>query len=144
MIPERERAAGVVVVRQDSARQRYYLLLHHVNGGHWYFPKGHLEPGESAQDAALRELQEETGITRVELISGFLERIEYDLPPPRGYKEVLFYLGHTQQEAIRLSPEHDAYAWLGYPVARARLTYEDTRLLLDRAETFLNSRAGTQ
>jgi 8-oxo-dGTP pyrophosphatase MutT (NUDIX family) len=137
MLQELERAAGVIVVRETPRRGHHYLLLHHTSGGHWYFPKGHLEPGELPKNAALRELSEETGIRQVELIDGFVERIEYGLPPPRGRKEVLFYLGRTQQETIRLSAEHDAYAWLSYHEARARLTYQDTRQLLDRAEAFL-------
>lgn len=140
MLPELERAAGVIVVREKNEGQRYYLLLHHTSGGHWYFPKGHLEPGETLQSAALRELREETGIAPVELLDGFAAQIEYDLPPPGGRKEVLFYLGRTPQETMRLSAEHDAYAWLSYPQARARLTYENSRDLLDRAEAFLAQR----
>jgi len=142
MAHEFERAAGVIVYRANPGKSRHYLLLHHTNGGHWYFPKGHLEPGESTKDGALRELQEETGITQIELIDHFVERIEYDLPPPRGRKEVLFYLGCTQQEAIQLSQEHDRYVWLSYLEARARLTYENGRVMLDRVEAFLNSREG--
>lgn len=143
MMNEREHSAGVILIRQGSQKERYYLLLQHANGGHWYFPKGRLEPGESPKEAALRELREETGLTDMKLVDGFLDRIEYGLPPMPGRaarKEVVFYLGRTEQETIQLSHEHDTYAWLSYPEARARLTYEDTRQLLDRAEEFLNQR----
>lgn len=144
MSAELERVAGIIVLRQEAAGQRYYLLLHHTSGGHWLFPKGHIEAGESERSAALRELEEETGIGQVELIENFTERLSYDLPPGSGrggvHKEVLFYLGCTEQKTIQLSAEHDAYLWLSYPEARVRLTHENSRELLDRVEAFLNQR----
>ena len=58
-----EFSAGVILYRQlkDS---REYLLLHYP-GGHFDFPKGHLEQDETEREAAYRELKEETGIDRV-------------------------------------------------------------------------------
>lgn len=70
-----ERAAGGVVVRiRDGVRQ---VLLIDDTYGHVTFPKGHLEVGESWEDAAIREIQEETGIEARILMP--LSRIEYDI-----------------------------------------------------------------
>ena len=51
------------------------LLLRHSSvssrgGGHWDFPKGHIDDGETEIQTALRELEEETGIANVDLVEG--------------------------------------------------------------------------
>lgn len=70
-----ERAAGGVVIRKrDGVRQ---VLLIDDAYGHITFPKGHLEPGESWEDAAIREIEEETGITARILMP--LSRVEYEV-----------------------------------------------------------------
>jgi len=66
----KERSAGFVVFTEREDGKRLYLLLHYPSG-HWDFPKGHVEEGESEIRAALRELREETGLTDVEVVFGF-------------------------------------------------------------------------
>ena len=58
---EQVHSAGVVIYRMRD-NKREYLLLHNAKG-HWDFPKGKIEAGEDKKTAALRELQEEAGIT---------------------------------------------------------------------------------
>ena len=57
------------------------------------------------------------------------------------HKHVLYFLGQTQQERVRLSPEHLDYRWLGYAEALRQLTYEDSRRILRQAEGFLRQRS---
>src|SRR5947209_4566819 len=57
--------AGFVVYLRTSEGIKFLLLYR--RGSYWNFPKGHFEPGESTIDAALRELEEETGIKKSEL-----------------------------------------------------------------------------
>ncbi len=61
-----ELSAGGVIYRQtrDAGLQ---VLLIKDSYGNWGFPKGHVEAGEDAAEAALRECQEETGLTRLRL-----------------------------------------------------------------------------
>lgn len=54
--------AGSVTFRQGH-NELLFLLISSSGGGHWVLPKGHLEPGESPEEAALRELMEEAGVT---------------------------------------------------------------------------------
>ena len=56
------RAAGGVIVRQTGDREPEVLLIHRARHDDWTFPKGKLEPGESYQACALREVAEETGL----------------------------------------------------------------------------------
>jgi len=53
--------AGCVVFRDDKENLRYLVISSSTNE-HWVLPKGHIDPGESPEETALRELREETGV----------------------------------------------------------------------------------
>ncbi len=57
------RAAGGVVLRDGAAGETEVLLVHRPRYDDWSFPKGKCDPGESYEDCARREVEEETGIT---------------------------------------------------------------------------------
>ena len=61
----KEKSCGAVVFRKDDEVK--YLLLHYTPG-HWDFPKGKQEIGETEEQAASREIEEETGIKGIEFI----------------------------------------------------------------------------
>lgn len=77
---KREKSCGVLVLRQQED-ELYVVLLRHRFGGHWSFPKGHVEAGESERQTALREVREETGLTGIKLMDGFRESVEYSPKP---------------------------------------------------------------
>ncbi len=133
-----EVSAGVVVYR-DLEKTKYLLL--HYPAGHWDFPKGHVEEGESMDETALRELREETGISEqeVELRDGFRETIDY-LYRKRGqlsHKKVIFFLGKTEKEDITISEEHQGYLWAPYEKAKQKVTFRNARKLLEKSQEFL-------
>lgn len=138
-MPKHRYAAGLVLYRTDSAGTRLYLLIQH-SAGYWELPKGHIESGESWQQTALRELQEETGIKDAKLISGFARQIEYlyrDGKHRLIHKTVHFGLACTNSKMVHLSDEHVGCAFLDYPAALLRLTHAGTRAVLRDAETFV-------
>lgn len=120
---------------------RKYLLLRHSNGGHWSFPKGHLEGGETPREAAVRELSEETGLSPEEILPGFREEISYSYR--RGGEEVdkavIYFLALVDPGAggVTLSPEHLDYQWVPYDKAIDTLTYDNDREVLKVAEESL-------
>lgn len=134
---EEEWSAGVILFREEPGGRKYLLLEH--SEGHWGFPKGQIEPQEDLKAAACRELCEETRISSTRLVPGFQGLIEYRLERSSRpvQKRVIYFLGETEQEEVRLSPEHAGFAWLGYREALDRLTYENSRRLLRQAEQFL-------
>ena len=134
-----ERSAGFILYSIDGG-ERKYLLLRHRYGGHWGFPKGHIEPGESEIEAAARETREETGITKVQRISSFRKKSRYHFH--RGnrpvFKENVYFLGRAPCSEVVISGEHTQSQWLPYVEARKRLTFDDMRDILDQAEEFLS------
>ena len=135
-----EKSCGALIFRLDGEK-RLYLLLHY-SGGHWDFPKGHVEKGESEEQTALREIQEETGITALGFVEGFREEISYSFRHSTGEmadKKVAFFLARTNEKQVRLSDEHIGFAWLPFEAAVKKATYENARMLLGKAEKKLSS-----
>jgi bis(5'-nucleosidyl)-tetraphosphatase len=137
----REFSAGFVLFRRTPHGPRFLLLDY---GKHWDYPKGHLEEGESAWQAAVRELREETGIRQVDRVGRFQRDMHYAFySPKKGHvvKTVTYFLGRTRGETVTLSDEHEDFAWLPYEEARARLTYQNARDMLTAAwESLENSK----
>jgi len=131
-----EKSCGVVLLNSNKV-----LLLQHLDtttSGHWDFPKGHVEKGEDELQTALRELKEETGIDNVKIIDDFNHLISYNLLRDGDtiLKEVVFFLGITNQEKVSISSEHQNYAWLQYESAYERLTYDNAKKTLKEAFVF--------
>jgi bis(5'-nucleosidyl)-tetraphosphatase len=135
-----ERSAGVVVYRAGPPRE--FLLLHYPSG-HWDFPKGHVEAGESDLQAALREVHEETGIRAPEVHPGFEHQFVYHYRRGRGTvrKTVVYFVGRTEARRVAISHEHRGFAWLPFEQARDRITYKNAKELLEKAEKFLTERS---
>jgi len=129
-----------VFVRENAGLQ--FLLLHYSKG-HWDFPKGHIEENESAEEAMLRELKEETGIASVKVIPGFEERITYFFKQNGETikKEVIFFLVESATKGVRLSFEHIGYEWLPYKEAVKKVTFNNAKQVLKKAYEFLKQRS---
>ncbi|MBI2134622.1 NUDIX domain-containing protein [Candidatus Woesearchaeota archaeon] len=133
---KKERSAGAVVFRKD--KETRYLLLHY-EAGHWDFPKGHIEEKETDIDTIRREVEEETGIKDIEIISNFREKIQYyyKLQGELMQKEVVFCIAKTKTEQVRISFEHIGYIWLPFDEAFEKLTYKNAKEMLQKADEFL-------
>ena len=104
----------------------------------WSLPKGHIEAGETAEQAAIREVEEETGIAGA--ILGALGTIDFWFVADgrRIHKTVHHYLlrrvgGELSDDDI----EVDEVAWVPLPQIRSRLAYPDERGLVDTAGRML-------
>lgn len=111
-------SCGVVLARQTAAGWKTLLLR---AWHHWDFPKGLCEDDETPVDAALREVQEETGIDDVEFDWG--DRYTETGPYSRG-KTARYYLGRTRQTDVVMGPspetgqpEHHEWRWVSFDEA---------------------------
>jgi len=126
-----EKSCGAIVRRNGPSGTEYLLIRH--NGGHWSFPKGHVEDGESEEQTAYREILEETGLT-TEIDSSFRQIVTYS--PKNGVmKDVIFFLArptggteHPQEEEIA------QLGWFPYAEAVRIVTFTTDAEVLELAE----------
>ena len=131
-----EKSCGAVVFTRVGGEIKYVLAQ--ALGGHYGFPKGHVEQGETEKETALREVFEEVGLRPV-LIDGFRVESEYYIPHADVQKQVVFYLGEYQdQEIVPQKEELQCAPLLPYQEAVKTLTHEDNRKILTLAHEFLN------
>jgi 8-oxo-dGTP diphosphatase len=116
------RAAGGVIVRDGSV-----LLVHRPKYDDWSLPKGKLEGDETWEQAALREVEEETGLRCV--IGEEVGRTHYVVL--QGPKEVRYFRMTCDGEP-RAQNEVDAVRWVALDEARALLTHAHDQALLKR------------
>lgn len=141
--PTTDHSFGVIPYRQNDAGGREFLLIQHL-AGHWSFPKGHAERGESPLETALRELAEETGLADVPLRPRPALEEHYRFTKRSGKlidKTVTYYLGRVDADArITVQPEEvAAYAWANASDAMDRLTFDEGRRLLEQAVAVLDA-----
>ena len=137
-----EVSAGGVVFRLNG-HQPLFLLIRD-SYANWGFPKGHLEPGESPERAALREVVEETGLGAVES-RGAIETIDWYFRF-RGrliHKVCHFYLMEAADE--RTNPQRadgiTECVWTAYDDASRMISYANARQVLKRAHDMVSEAA---
>ena len=130
---KKERSAGVVVCMEKSDGNRFLLLNYPT--GHWDFVKGKIEQGETLHQTAVRETKEETGISDLEFVEGFEEKINYNFQFEGELiqKEVVFFLAKTKTHTVNVSHEHLDYTWLDYENALEKVTYQNAKNILSKA-----------
>jgi 8-oxo-dGTP pyrophosphatase MutT (NUDIX family) len=121
------RAAGGLVVRSDEHGPEV-LIVHRESYDDWTFPKGKVEPGETDEDCAIREVWEETGLSCV--LREELESTEY--VDGRGRPKVVRYWRmEVAAGELAFLAEVDDARWVRPSEAAGSLTYARDVALLD-------------
>lgn len=135
---KKEKSCGALIYRKNNETYDL-LLLKHRYGGHWSFPKGHVEPGENEQQTALREVKEETGLI-ITLHEGFRESVEY-YPKSNVKKQVVYFLGFQQSGDIKMQEEEiSEIHWMDLDEARRQVTFKNDKNLIDKAKAYLTNK----
>ena len=130
-----EKSCGAIVYRKHHGNTEI-LLVRHLKSGHWSFPKGHMEAGETEEDTARREIKEETGLD-VLLDTGFRETVNYS-PKKNTKKTVVYLVGMVaSHELIPQQDEISELRWLEIEQAGNVLTYDNDKLLANKAKSFI-------
>lgn len=126
-----EIAAGALVQPPDGDE---VLLLHHVAEQRWCFPKGHIDAGETAREAALREISEESGLSEVELgdeITSVTYRFYDPARDTSVVKTTLYFLARATTRDLELEPTFDQGRWASVVDAKHLVAYDSERVVLD-------------
>ena len=120
-------AAGGVVVRDGEAGTEV-CVVHRPRYDDWSFPKGKLDPGESFEDAALREVEEETGLRCT--LESELQSMEYRDNKDRPKIVRYWQMEVDEDPGFEPNDEVDELRWLPMAEAAELLSYERDRELL--------------
>ncbi len=122
-MPYEVEAAGCVVRHGDLI-----AIIHRPHYDDWSLPKGKLDPGETFEDAAVREVREEIGIDGT--LGAELPSVEYE--DRKGRSKVVRYWTMEVDDVPEFRPndEVDEVRWLPEAEARALLTYERDQAVL--------------
>ena len=131
---EKEFSSGGVVIKETESGLK--VLLIKDGYGHWTWPKGNIEKDESSQDAAIREIWEETGVKNI----GMMDKLDtihyfYRLKGKLISKTVYLYLFEAKgNERLKaLESEIEDAKWLSPEEALERIEYKGAKKILNKA-----------
>ncbi|MFA6383525.1 MAG: NUDIX domain-containing protein [Parcubacteria group bacterium] len=146
-----EKSVGAVVFRRQGNTIMFLLL--HYRSGHWDFPKGHMESGETEHGTLMREVSEESGLNDLEILPEFKTQTRFFYRAGEEEKQrrkvegryaniakkVVYYIAETKTKNIMISFEHIGFEWLGYADALSRITYGNSKNVLKKANKHLEA-----
>ena len=124
-------SAGAVIFRPSPDDESVFETLLIINRRGWHsFPKGHIEQGETREDAALREIAEETGVT-AELLPGFCESVPSMAGDPR---QVHFFLARYVEGDVKAQLEElNGARWTDAATAAELIRFDADRAVYEHA-----------
>ena len=122
-----EKSCGAVIFNDEDK----VLIVKH-NAGHWDFPKGHMEAGETETQTAIREVKEETNID-IDIIEEYRYESHYS-PKENVEKTVVFFLAKNKSEKLEKQDAEIAnIGWFSYKEALDIITYDNAKELYKKA-----------
>lgn len=140
----KDEAFGIVPILKQDNEYQFLLIQHHA--GHWGFPKGHADPGETAIATACREFEEETGVkdyTPLPDVS-FSEQYRFIRNGHAIEKTVVYFPAWvTSSKVTCQAQEIKSYAWLPYDAALQKMTFNPGKQVLIKANEYLKKSTAT-
>lgn len=120
----RPNVAAVIVSSDYPSTKEIFIAERSDLHGVWQFPQGGIDEGESPEEALFRELKEEIGTKKIEIIAQYPDWIAYDFPPhvaakmaPFAGQKQRYYLVRLKKEAVinleTKHPEFKDYRFIG-------------------------------
>ena len=132
-----EKSCGAVVFTEENHRIRYVIIQ--SKEGIYGFPKGHMEPGETEEETALREVREETGLS-VNIRPGFRteDSHRFTRSGEQINKHIVYFLAEYADQSLSMQEtELSGIHLLDYETAMSRFQYDSSKRILKEAHSFL-------
>ncbi|MCR4324734.1 MAG: NUDIX domain-containing protein [Candidatus Curtissbacteria bacterium] len=128
-------SAGGIVVRDFDGEKKVLVTQHSGHHG-WDFPKGHVEKGEKSVDAAIREVEEETGV-KAEVVEKVGDtKYFYDEEKEKVFKTVVYFLmKYVEEGEATTAWEVSAKEWLPVDEVEDKLTFGDSKKLFSEVKS---------
>lgn len=138
---KKELSAGGVLFKEVDG-EYYVAVIHRSKQNDWTLPKGHIEPGESLEDTALREVEEETNnkavvLKKIGSFSYFVEDKEKDVT----YKRTVYWFLMKSEEdnSHKLNFETDQVKWLKVDEDFSFMNYANDKSILSQGIDLINN-----
>ena len=124
---------GIIPIYKTENGELNFLLVQSVKTKEWVFPKGHAEGEERPEEAARREVLEETGISDIEIINGlkYLDVYEFERGGRIIEKTVTLFVGFVKDKKVTIQEKEILnYKWATYEEALETISFEEPRKIL--------------
>lgn len=133
---------GVIVFCRFPRSVKYLIIKHRK--GHWAFPKGHADKGETKLETALRELKEETGVTRVTLLKKrVLLKEAYKFTDRKGVKilkKVNYFIAEAKTRKVEIDFEEVTnFRWATLKAGMEKITFDESKSVLKKADKIVKA-----
>lgn len=129
-----EKSCGAIIFRKEN--NIIETLLIRMIGGHWSYPKGHVEKDETEVETALREIKEETNL-EVIIDTRFREITTYS-PKPDVLKDVIYFIGFAKTTNVLVQEtEVSEYMWIDIKDAINYITFDEDKKIFKKALRFI-------
>ena len=130
----KEKSCGAIVFYLKENKEQI-LLIKHSNSGHWSFPKGHVEAGETEVETAVREIKEETGVD-ANIDTRFRTVVTYS-PKKDVIKDVVYFFATSDSyETEKQEEEVSEVRWVDINKALSSVSYKNDKELVKKAINF--------
>jgi 8-oxo-dGTP pyrophosphatase MutT (NUDIX family) len=135
---KQDESFGIIPLRKHEGHWQVFLVLH-KHAKYWGFPKGHAEAGETAEQAAARELKEETNLDVVRHLAKEPLSEQYRFTHGQRYivKRVLYYIAEVAGTVKLQENEIESGVWVDVTDAAAKVTHSEGKSIIGLVEKFL-------
>lgn len=131
---EFEKSCGAVIVRKENGEVQ--TLLIQMLGGHWSYPKGHVEKDETEVQTAMREIKEETNLDV--LIDTRFRMVTTYSPKPEVLKDVIYFMAWAKSNQLQIQTTELLEAkWYPIHEAISVVTYDGDKEILKKAIKYI-------
>ena len=134
----KDESFGVIPLTKRHGYWEVFLIQHN-RSGYWGFPKGHAEPNETHEQAAFRELKEETNLELVHLLhkEPLMEQYTFMMEGRRVHKRVFYFIAEVDGTvALQKQEIHDG-KWVPFSDAVNQVTHQEGKAILASVEKLL-------